>query len=214
MDDVKDIDEQEKGNIFEIEKKSEGQASSARESSCSVLTDDEELNDRMTIFYRGCVTLALRPNSIGRKVLLLLYFAIDLHFVRGLQYEACQVCLEELEQFWDESLEEWRYKNATRINGRTYHVSCYDGADVGSVIEIEDGCPLSQHQTILTNERNLSNYPDTDERLMEQKTKQNLSSPLFDSSKHDDVLLQNGTETNHSSPDTVAQVCQVNQDSN
>ena len=31
----------EKGNVFEMEKKSEGQASSARESSCSVLTDDE-----------------------------------------------------------------------------------------------------------------------------------------------------------------------------
>ena len=78
---------------------------------------------------------------------------------------------------------------------------------------MEDCCPLPQHKTIITNEENLSHFLDADERLEEQKTEQNLSSLLLNSSKHDEVLLQNGTETSHSSSDTAAQICQVNQDS-
>ncbi|XP_066922812.1 pre-mRNA cleavage complex 2 protein Pcf11-like isoform X3 [Clytia hemisphaerica] len=38
----------------------------------------------------------------------------------------CGVCMDRLEEYWDEDLEEWRYKDAIRIKNKTYHVACQD----------------------------------------------------------------------------------------
>jgi len=51
--------------------------------------------------------------------------------------EVCNICCEPFEQFWDESLEEWRYNNATRIDGMAYHAHCYDDIEAGSDSEHE-----------------------------------------------------------------------------
>lgn len=37
----------------------------------------------------------------------------------------CVVCMDPLEDYWDEDLEEWRYKDAVREDDKTFHVSCY-----------------------------------------------------------------------------------------
>eukprot|EP00794_Sanderia_malayensis_P007116 gene7116-7920_t len=38
----------------------------------------------------------------------------------------CNICFDPFEQFWDETLEEWRYKEAMRFKGQTYHITCYE----------------------------------------------------------------------------------------
>ncbi|XP_057314535.1 pre-mRNA cleavage complex 2 protein Pcf11-like [Hydractinia symbiolongicarpus] len=37
----------------------------------------------------------------------------------------CSVCMEPLEQFWDEDQEEWRYSKAVRENKKVYHYHCF-----------------------------------------------------------------------------------------
>uniref|UniRef100_G1PYJ8 Pcf11 C-terminal domain-containing protein n=1 Tax=Myotis lucifugus TaxID=59463 RepID=G1PYJ8_MYOLU len=40
--------------------------------------------------------------------------------------ESCAICQEQFEQYWDEEEEEWHLKNAIRVDGETYHPSCYE----------------------------------------------------------------------------------------
>ncbi|XP_064404805.1 pre-mRNA cleavage complex 2 protein Pcf11-like isoform X2 [Halichondria panicea] len=48
----------------------------------------------------------------------------------GEDNEVCTICQEPLEQFWEEDLEEWHYKDATRIqlSGKLYHTFCFQDA--------------------------------------------------------------------------------------
>uniref|UniRef100_T1J1R3 CID domain-containing protein n=1 Tax=Strigamia maritima TaxID=126957 RepID=T1J1R3_STRMM len=52
----------------------------------------------------------------------------------------CAVCGESFEQFWDQDKEEWHLKDATRIDGKTYHPICYE--DIRNIsqadISVED----------------------------------------------------------------------------
>ena len=41
-------------------------------------------------------------------------------------FQACEICGEPFEQFWDEDEEEWHLKDALRIKERTYHPVCYE----------------------------------------------------------------------------------------
>ncbi|XP_072517782.1 pre-mRNA cleavage complex 2 protein Pcf11 isoform X2 [Salminus brasiliensis] len=40
--------------------------------------------------------------------------------------ESCEICQEQLEMYWEEEEEEWHLKNAMRVDGKTYHPSCYE----------------------------------------------------------------------------------------
>lgn len=40
--------------------------------------------------------------------------------------EFCKICRENFEQFFDEETEEWHLRDAIRVDGRTFHPSCYD----------------------------------------------------------------------------------------
>ena len=47
-------------------------------------------------------------------------------FLCSLLFQACEICGEPFEQFWDEDEEEWHLKDALRIKERTYHPVCYE----------------------------------------------------------------------------------------
>jgi len=59
----------------------------------------------------------------------------------------CDVCMEELEQYWDEELEEWRYKKSCRANNKTYHTSCFEDY---VPFELEDSVSTPTASTITT----------------------------------------------------------------
>ncbi|XP_030636860.1 pre-mRNA cleavage complex 2 protein Pcf11 isoform X2 [Chanos chanos] len=40
--------------------------------------------------------------------------------------ESCEICQEQFETYWEEEEEEWHLKNAIRVDGKTYHPSCYE----------------------------------------------------------------------------------------
>lgn len=40
--------------------------------------------------------------------------------------ECCDICQEQFEMYWEEEEEEWHLKNAMRVDGKTYHPSCYE----------------------------------------------------------------------------------------
>ncbi|KAI4877910.1 hypothetical protein NFI96_017407 [Prochilodus magdalenae] len=40
--------------------------------------------------------------------------------------ESCEICQEQFEMYWEEEEEEWHLKNALRVDGKTYHPSCYE----------------------------------------------------------------------------------------
>ncbi|XP_017575362.2 pre-mRNA cleavage complex 2 protein Pcf11 [Pygocentrus nattereri] len=40
--------------------------------------------------------------------------------------ESCEICQEQFEMYWEEEEEEWHLKNAMRVDGKTYHPSCYE----------------------------------------------------------------------------------------
>ncbi|KAG5844329.1 hypothetical protein ANANG_G00161350 [Anguilla anguilla] len=40
--------------------------------------------------------------------------------------ESCEICQEQFEMYWEEEEEEWHLKNAIRVEGKTYHPSCYE----------------------------------------------------------------------------------------
>ncbi|XP_062867063.1 pre-mRNA cleavage complex 2 protein Pcf11 [Trichomycterus rosablanca] len=40
--------------------------------------------------------------------------------------EFCEICQEQFEQYWEDNEEEWHLKNAIRVDGNTYHPSCYE----------------------------------------------------------------------------------------
>ncbi|XP_026860226.2 pre-mRNA cleavage complex 2 protein Pcf11 [Electrophorus electricus] len=40
--------------------------------------------------------------------------------------ESCEICQEQFEMYWEEEEEEWHLKNAIRVDGKTYHPSCYE----------------------------------------------------------------------------------------
>ncbi|XP_062513980.1 pre-mRNA cleavage complex 2 protein Pcf11-like isoform X2 [Corticium candelabrum] len=48
--------------------------------------------------------------------------------VKSEDEEVCPICHEAFEQFWEEDHEEWHFKDAVRISGIVYHVSCYEDA--------------------------------------------------------------------------------------
>ncbi|XP_001641783.2 pre-mRNA cleavage complex 2 protein Pcf11 [Nematostella vectensis] len=55
---------------------------------------------------------------------------------------SCSVCFEKFEQFWDESNEEWHYKDALRFEGKTYHKLCYLDSKLSveeAELEVEEG---------------------------------------------------------------------------
>lgn len=37
----------------------------------------------------------------------------------------CRVCFEDFDQFYHQEKEEWHLKNAVRLDGITFHTSCY-----------------------------------------------------------------------------------------
>ncbi|XP_054036121.1 pre-mRNA cleavage complex 2 protein Pcf11-like [Dryobates pubescens] len=39
--------------------------------------------------------------------------------------ESCEICQEQFEQYWDDEEEEWRLRNAIRVDAKIYHPSCY-----------------------------------------------------------------------------------------
>ncbi|KTG33851.1 hypothetical protein cypCar_00003667 [Cyprinus carpio] len=41
-------------------------------------------------------------------------------------HELCEICQEQFEMYWEEEEEEWHLKNAIRVDGKTYHPSCYE----------------------------------------------------------------------------------------
>ncbi|MBN3313896.1 PCF11 protein, partial [Atractosteus spatula] len=41
-------------------------------------------------------------------------------------HESCEICQEQFEMYWEEEEEEWHLKNAIRVEGKTYHPSCYE----------------------------------------------------------------------------------------
>ncbi|KAK7143529.1 hypothetical protein R3I93_014633 [Phoxinus phoxinus] len=41
-------------------------------------------------------------------------------------HELCDICQEQFEMYWEEEEEEWHLKNAIRVDGKTYHPSCYE----------------------------------------------------------------------------------------
>ncbi|XP_014668946.1 PREDICTED: uncharacterized protein LOC106810179 [Priapulus caudatus] len=47
----------------------------------------------------------------------------------------CEICREEFEQFWDEDEEEWKLKNAIRVDGKAYHPGCYDDGRRSSALD-------------------------------------------------------------------------------
>ncbi|XP_041461947.1 uncharacterized protein LOC121413253 [Lytechinus variegatus] len=42
--------------------------------------------------------------------------------------EFCKICRESFEQFFNEETEEWHFRDAIRVDGKTFHPSCYDDA--------------------------------------------------------------------------------------
>ncbi|XP_036393585.1 pre-mRNA cleavage complex 2 protein Pcf11-like [Megalops cyprinoides] len=40
--------------------------------------------------------------------------------------ESCEVCQEKFDMEWEDEKEEWRLKNAIRVEGKPYHPSCYE----------------------------------------------------------------------------------------
>ncbi|KAM3869035.1 pre-mRNA cleavage complex 2 protein Pcf11 [Diretmus argenteus] len=40
--------------------------------------------------------------------------------------ESCEICQEAFEMYWEEEEEEWHLRNAIRMDGKTYHPSCYE----------------------------------------------------------------------------------------
>ncbi|KAM4620686.1 pre-mRNA cleavage complex 2 protein Pcf11 isoform 2-T2 [Polymixia lowei] len=40
--------------------------------------------------------------------------------------ESCEICQEAFEMYWEEEEEEWHLKNAIRVEGETYHPSCFE----------------------------------------------------------------------------------------
>ncbi|KAM6986999.1 pre-mRNA cleavage complex 2 protein Pcf11 [Aplochiton taeniatus] len=40
--------------------------------------------------------------------------------------ESCEICQEPFENYWEEEEEEWHLKNAIRVDGATYHPSCFE----------------------------------------------------------------------------------------
>ncbi|XP_056140706.1 pre-mRNA cleavage complex 2 protein Pcf11 [Lampris incognitus] len=40
--------------------------------------------------------------------------------------ESCDICQEAFEMYWEEEEEEWHLKNAIRVDGKTYHPSCFE----------------------------------------------------------------------------------------
>lgn len=39
--------------------------------------------------------------------------------------DVCNVCMDPLDQYWDEEREEWRYRKSVRENYKTYHYHCF-----------------------------------------------------------------------------------------
>ncbi|XP_078371534.1 uncharacterized protein LOC144655193 [Oculina patagonica] len=50
----------------------------------------------------------------------------------------CDICCEKFEQFWEETNEEWHYKAAVRIDGKTYHYLCYQDVKENQMQTEED----------------------------------------------------------------------------
>ncbi|XP_052793268.1 uncharacterized protein LOC128227101 [Mya arenaria] len=40
--------------------------------------------------------------------------------------DMCTICQEPFELFWDEEMEEWRLREAIRVNGKSYHPICFE----------------------------------------------------------------------------------------
>ncbi|XP_010862672.4 pre-mRNA cleavage complex 2 protein Pcf11 isoform X2 [Esox lucius] len=40
--------------------------------------------------------------------------------------EACEICQEQFEMYWEEDEEEWHLKDAIRVDEKTYHPSCFE----------------------------------------------------------------------------------------
>ncbi|XP_052224670.1 uncharacterized protein LOC127840322 isoform X3 [Dreissena polymorpha] len=40
--------------------------------------------------------------------------------------DMCNICHEPFEQFWDEEVEEWRLRDAIKVNNKTYHPICFE----------------------------------------------------------------------------------------
>ncbi|CAB3994474.1 Hypothetical predicted protein [Paramuricea clavata] len=49
----------------------------------------------------------------------------------------CDICFEKFETFWDETSEDWHYKNAVRVDGKTYHYLCYQDAKEAGDSDVE-----------------------------------------------------------------------------
>ncbi|CAL8265594.1 unnamed protein product [Merluccius merluccius] len=40
--------------------------------------------------------------------------------------ESCEICQESFEMYWEEEEEEWHLRDALRVEGKTYHPSCFE----------------------------------------------------------------------------------------
>lgn len=53
----------------------------------------------------------------------------------GEESELCTICAEQFEQFWEEEEEEWHFREAVRIEGKLYHVYCYQDAKQSGLLD-------------------------------------------------------------------------------
>jgi len=127
----------------------------------------------------------------------------------------CEICCEQFEQFWNEAEEEWHYKEAIRVDGKTFHELCYQDAkennrEVGDVEEESDALSRSESELDLPSESNeeVKIKEEPMEEPMEEESGQDVQSKQVESSvstsdlstsknddDHDDVVKDENKET-------------------